>query len=72
MAQDGLGFIGFFILKWNATRSKGKEWRVTDLPICIRKQCKAHLKCCDEIRAEILISSLFRLQGKHLQQQLNH
>ena len=72
MAQDGLGFIGFFILKWNSMWSKGEEWKEWDLSICIRKQCEAYLKCCNEIRAGILIISLFELQGKHLQQQMNH
>lgn len=73
MAQDGLEFISFFILKWNSMRRKGEEWRERDFSICMGKQCEACLKCCNEIRGGgILIISLFRLQGKHLQQQMNH
>lgn len=59
MAQDGLGFIGFFILNWNAVQSKGEEWKENEFSICIRKQRGAYLKCCNEIRAGILIISVF-------------
>lgn len=66
MAQDGLGFIGFFILKWSAVRRSGEEWRERNFSVCIGTQFEAYLKCLNEIRAGILIISLFRLQGKHL------